>query len=59
MNKLRFSVGVSIPNSQKLIEWIYSDIKGHSRPEKHCEPIKNVNIECIAFKIEMKTQVRR
>ena len=41
MNKLRFSVGVSIPNSQKLIEWIYRDVEGYSRPEKHCEPIKH------------------
>ena len=36
-----FSVGVSIPNSQKLIEWVYREVEGYSRPEKHCEPIQH------------------
>ena len=28
-------VGVSISNSQKLIEWIDRKVEGYSRPEKH------------------------
>ena len=39
VDKLRFLVGVSISNSQKLIEWIYREVGGYSRPEKHYEPI--------------------
>ena len=30
-----FLVGVSISNSQKLIEWMYREVEGYSRPEKH------------------------
>ena len=40
MAKLRFSVGVSISNSQKLIEWLYREVEGYSRPEKHYESIQ-------------------
>ena len=25
-------------NSQKLIEWLYWEVEGYSRPEKHYEP---------------------
>lgn len=32
-----FLVGVLISNSQKLIGWIYREVEGYSRPEKHCE----------------------
>ena len=35
-------VGASISNSQKLIEWIYREGEGYSRPERHCEPIQNI-----------------
>ena len=41
MDKLRFLVGVSISNSQKLIEWIKRKVEGYSRPEKHYEPIQH------------------
>ena len=34
-------VGDSISNSQKLIEWLYREVEGYNRPEKHCEPIKH------------------
>ena len=27
-------------NSQKLIEWLYWEVEGYSRPEKHYEPIQ-------------------
>ena len=37
VGKLRFLIGVSISNSQKLIEWIYREVEGYSRPEKHCQ----------------------
>ena len=38
-------MGVSISNSQKLIEWIYREVEGNSRPEKHYESIQhNVNL---------------
>ena len=39
MDKLRSLVGVSISNSQKLIEWLHRNVKGYSRYEKHHEPI--------------------
>ena len=38
---IRFLVEVSVSNSQKLIEWIYKQVEGYSRPEKHCEPIQH------------------
>ena len=38
IDKLRFLVGVSIANSQKLIEWVCREVEGYSRPEKHGEP---------------------
>ena len=41
MDKLRFSVGVLITNSGKLIEWIDRKIKGYSRPEKSYESIQH------------------
>ena len=41
VDKLRFLVRVSMSNSQKLIEWMYRDVEGYSRPEKHCEPIQH------------------
>ena len=28
-------VGVSISNSQKLIEWVDRKVEGYSKPEKH------------------------
>ena len=31
--KLRFSVGVSLSKSQKLIEWIDRKVEGYGRPE--------------------------
>ena len=40
VDKLRFLVGISISNSQKLIEWIYRKVEEYSRPENHCEPIE-------------------
>ena len=36
-----FLVGVSISNSQKLLELIYRKVEGYSRPEKHHEPIQH------------------
>ena len=41
VDKLRFLVGVSISNSQKLIEWISRKVEGYSRAEKHHEPIQH------------------
>ena len=41
MDKLRFLVGVSISNSQNLIEWIYRKVEGYSRPEKHHELLQH------------------
>ena len=38
---IKFLVGVSIPNSQKLIEWIYREIGVYNSSEKHCEPIQH------------------
>ena len=35
VDKLRFLAGVSISNSQKLIEWIYKKVEGYSISEKH------------------------
>ena len=40
MNKLRFSVGVSIPNSQNLTMH-GQKIEGYNRPEKRYEPIQH------------------
>ena len=40
VDKLRFVVGISISNSQKLIEWIDRKVEEYSRPENHCEPIQ-------------------
>ena len=37
VGKLRFLVGVSILNFQKLIGWIDRKVEGYSRPEKHHE----------------------
>ena len=34
-----FSVGISISNSQTLLEWINRKVEGYSRCEKHSEPI--------------------
>ena len=31
-------------NSQKLIEWIYREVRRYSRPEKHYEPIQLIKI---------------
>ena len=28
-------------NSQKLIEWIYREVEGYSRPENHGEPMQH------------------
>ena len=39
--KITFLVGVSIPNSQKWIEWIDKKVEAYSRPEKHHEPIQH------------------
>ena len=36
-DKLRFLVGVLISNLQKLIKWIYREVEGYSRSEKHYE----------------------
>ena len=33
-------VGLSISNSQKLIERIYRKVEGYSRPEKHHELVQ-------------------
>ena len=41
LDKLRFLVGVSISNSQKLIEWMYKKVEGYSRLEKHYEAIQH------------------
>ena len=41
VHKLRFLIGVSISNSQKLTEWIYRKVEGYGRPEKHREPIQH------------------
>ena len=41
MGKVRFLVGVSISNSQKLIERMYREVEEYSRPEKHYEPIEH------------------
>ena len=46
VDKLRFLVGVSISNSQKLIEWLYREVEGDSRPEKHHELIQ----QCYNFR---------
>ena len=40
--KIFFLVGVSISNSQKLKEWIYREVEGYSRPEKHYKPIQDI-----------------
>ena len=37
INKLKILVGVSMANSQKLIEQIYRKVGWYSRPEKHYE----------------------
>ena len=44
MDKLGFLVGVSMTNSQKLIESIYSKAEGCSRRGKHHEPIQSNSI---------------
>ena len=36
---MRFLGGVSISNSQKLIEWRYREVERYSGPEKHYEPV--------------------
>ena len=41
VDKLRFLAGVSISNSQKLIEWIVRKVEGYSRPEKSYESIQH------------------
>ena len=41
LSKLRFLVEILISNSQKLIEWLYREVEGYSRPEKHYEPIQH------------------
>ena len=41
VDELRFLVGVSISNSQKPVDWIYREVEGYSRPEKHYEPIQH------------------
>ena len=33
---MRFLVGVSISNSQKLTEWIYRKVEGYVKPENKC-----------------------
>ena len=38
---MRLSVGVSISNSQKLIERIDRKVEEYSRPEKYYEPIQH------------------
>ena len=40
IDKLRFLVGISISNSQKLTEWIFGEVEGYSRSGKHYEPIQ-------------------
>ena len=42
-----FVVGVSISNSQKLIEWICKEIERYSRPEKHYEQFSIIKIYTI------------
>ena len=42
VDKLRFLVGFSISNSQKLIEWIDRKVEGNSRPEKYHEPTQHI-----------------
>ena len=34
-------MGLSMSNSQKLIEWTDRKIEGYSRPENHYEPIQH------------------
>ena len=41
VDKLRFLVGVSISNSQKLVEWLERKVGWYSRPEKQYEPIQH------------------
>ena len=41
VDKLRFLVGISISNSQKLIEWIYRKVEEYRKPEKLCEPTQH------------------
>ena len=41
VDKLRVLVRLSISNSQKLTEWIYREVEGYSRPEKHYEPVQH------------------
>ena len=43
VDKLKFLVGVSISNSQKLIEWVDRKvlIEGYNGPEKHSETIQH------------------
>ena len=41
VDKLGFSVGVSLSSSQKLIEWIDRKVEGYHKPEKHYEPIQH------------------
>ena len=39
--KLRFLVGISISNSQKLLEWIDRKIEAYGIPEKYYGPIQH------------------
>ena len=57
VGKLRFLVGVSISNSQKLIKWIYRKVEGYSRPEKHCKPINATQLRFIPFSHKSKIQI--
>ena len=43
-------------NSQKLIEWLYKEVEGYSRPEKHYEPIQPIFLFYIgvSFSLEEK-----
>ena len=41
-------MGVSISNSQKLIEWPYGEVEGYSRPEKHYGPTQH-NYDLYSF----------
>ena len=41
VDKLRFLVGISISNSQKLMGRLDRKVEGYSRPENHHEPIKH------------------
>ena len=41
IDKLRFLVGISISNSQRLIEWINREVESNSWPEKLYEPIQH------------------